>query len=326
MTQKDLISVVIPAYKVEAFLDRCLQTVVNQTYSNLEIILVEDGSPDRCPEICDAWANKDPRVRVIHKTNGGLSDARNAGMSIASGEFVAFVDSDDYLACDMFEKLLEAIEADKSDIAACAVEMVWEDGRPGQLFTVQKRCVLDREQAQAALLSETLLKQPVWYKLYKREVIQGIPFEKGKYHEDVFWSYQVIGRANRVSLIENVGYYYTQRSDSIMGRGYSLDRLDALEAAEKRYDYIAREFPSLEKRARLKVVSNCIYQGQMALKFLERREQKQVFARLEASRKKYRIHYKDYSNYKIKRRLWFDLSRVSLKLTCRLRNTLRIGL
>ena len=136
VSNKACISVIVPVYKVEPYLDRCVQSVVNQTYPNLEIILVDDGSPDQCPVMCDTWAKKDPRIRVIHKKNGGLSDARNAGMAAASGEYISFVDSDDWIAPEMLERLVKALERDDSDIAACAVEMVWEDGRENKTLTV----------------------------------------------------------------------------------------------------------------------------------------------------------------------------------------------
>ena len=325
MNMTDVISVIVPIYKVESYLDRCIQSIVGQTYPNLEIILVDDGSPDRCPAMCDDWAKKDSRIMVIHKENGGLSDARNAGMRAAKGEYLAFVDSDDYIAPDMLESLLRAIEQDRSDIAACTVEMVWEDETPSRLLTVNKRCVLDRNKAQAALLNETLLKQPVWYKLYKRTLICEIPFEVGKYHEDVFWSYQAVGCASRVSLVDKIGYYYTQRTGSIMGAGYSLKRLDAMEAYEKRYQYVSREFPELEQKARVKILLSCIYNGQMALRYLENGEKALAFDRLEKIKRRYLIKRKDYAKMPVKRRLWLDLARFSLTLTCRIRNALNIG-
>ena len=131
----ELISIVVPVYKVEPYLDKCVSSIVNQTYKNLEIILVDDGSPDNCPVMCDAWAEKDNRIRVIHKPNGGLSDARNAGMSAATGELIAFVDSDDWIAPDMYEKLYHRLTEDGSDIAACGVQMVWEDNTPPRMLT-----------------------------------------------------------------------------------------------------------------------------------------------------------------------------------------------
>ena len=319
------ISVVVPVFNVERYLDRCLQSIVNQSYPNLEIILVDDGSEDDSPAICEEWTKKDHRITAIHKENGGLSDARNTGMAAAAGEYIAFVDSDDWIAPEMLERLLDAIQRDKSDVAACAAEMVWEDGTPGRLLTVSKNALLGREEAQEALLKESLLKQPVWYKLYKRALIRDLPFKTGKYHEDVFWSYQAIGRANAVSLIDYTGYYYVQRADSIMGQGYSLSRLDALEAIEERYIYMQDHFPKLETEARLSILSNCIYHGQMAMKYLNNAERKEAFRKLESIKARYTFCRSDYQGKAFKRRLWFDMGRISLPVTCRIRNMLNIG-
>ena len=141
------ISVIVPVYKVEAYLDKCISSIANQTYRNLEIILVDDGSPDNCPAMCDTWAEKDSRIRVIHKTNGGLSDARNAGMAIATGELMTFVDSDDWIAPDMCEHLYQRLAGDNSDIATCGVQMVWEDKTPSRTLTRESSCVLNQEEA-----------------------------------------------------------------------------------------------------------------------------------------------------------------------------------
>lgn len=188
----ELISIVVPVYKVEPYLDKCISSIVNQTYKNLEIILVDDGSPDNCPAMCDAWAEKDNRIRVIHKPNGGLSDARNAGMSVATGELMAFVDSDDWIAPDMYEKLYHRLTEDGSDIAACGVQMVWEDNTPPRMLTRPGSRTLNRDEAMQAIIEESCLKQPVWYKLYKSKLVRDIRFPVGKYHEDVFWSYQAV--------------------------------------------------------------------------------------------------------------------------------------
>ena len=326
MLTNNLISVIVPVYKVEAYLDRCVQSIIDQTYADLEIILVDDGSPDNCPAMCDAWAERDGRIRVIHKENGGLSDARNAGMAAATGEYIAFVDSDDWIAPEMFERLVKALQIDGSDIAACTVEMVWEDNTPSQLLTVQMNGVLDRQEAQKALLEESLLKQPVWYKIYRRDKIKDIAFEVGKYHEDVYWSYQAIGNANRVSLIDYIGYFYFQRPGSIMGERYSLKRLDAIEAFERRYQYIKRYFPELEREAKLSVVGNCIYYGQMVLRYLPREERRQAMRYLNEVKDRYPIKHEEYADQKITHRLWLDLSKISLNLVCKTKNALGIGL
>ena len=122
-----LISIIIPVFRVEKYLDQCIRSVCGQTYANLEIILIDDGSPDKCPGICEQWGEKDRRVKVIHKINGGLSDARNAGMKTATGVYVGFIDSDDWISPEMYERLLSAMESNRCDIACCAVEKFWDD-------------------------------------------------------------------------------------------------------------------------------------------------------------------------------------------------------
>ncbi len=326
ISTEDIISVIVPVYKVEPYLDRCVQSIIDQTYGNLEIILVDDGSPDNCPAMCDTWAEKDSRIKVIHKANGGLSDARNAGMATATGEYIAFADSDDWIAPEMLRKLYDALQRDDSDIAACTVQMVWEDSTPSELLTVQTNRVLDSLEAQEALLRESLLKQPVWYKLYRRETIDGILFEVGKQHEDVYWSYQAVGRTRRVSIIDYIGYYYYQRAGSIMGEGYSMKRLDAIEAYERRYRYLSSHFPELECAARLSIMSGCIYHGQMAFKYLLPKESKQALDYLSSVKAKYKIKRSEYSKRKITHRLWLDLARVSLPVACRVKNSLGAGL
>ena len=214
-----LISVIVPVYNVEKYFDKCIQSIVEQTYNKLEIILVDDGSTDSCSQKCDEWGKKDQRIIVIHKKNGGLSDARNCGLKAASGEYIGFVDSDDWIAPEMYEKLKSALGEDDSDISACTVRTTEESGELRELLTIKKRAVLSRLQAQKALLEETDLKQPVWYKLYRKHTLDGVLFEKGKQHEDVYWSYLVVGSAKRISLIEYEGYFYRQRQKSIMGKG-----------------------------------------------------------------------------------------------------------
>ena len=326
MSKPEMISVIIPVYNVELYLDRCVQSVVSQTHNELEIILVDDGSTDNCPTICDAWGQKDSRIKVIHKPNGGLSDARNAGMAAASGDYIAFVDSDDWIAPEMLKRLIQTMKKDSSDIAACSVRMVWEDDRPDRMLTVRTNCVLDRQEAQRALLEEKLLKHPVWYKLYKRETIQNIPFEKGKYHEDVFWSYQVIGNAARISLIDYIGYFYTQRSASIMGAAYSQKRLDAIEAHERWYCYLEDRFPELRAEACLCLWEKCIYHGQMVLRCLSQKEQGEAFAKIDQVIKKHNLKWPDFSAKPMKRKIWLVMAKVSLRLTCRIKNAIGIGM
>ena len=325
MKQLPLISVIVPIYKVEDYLDRCVSSIVNQTYSNLEIILVDDGSPDHCPAMCDAWAAKDARIKVIHKQNGGLSDARNAGMAATTGELLGFVDSDDWIAPDMYERLYQRLTEDHSDMAACGVEMVWEDGTGSRMLTRPGSRVLEREEAMRAIIEESWLKQPVWYKLYKTALVRDIPFPIGKCHEDVFWSYQAVGAANRVSVFDSPCYFYRQRSNSIMGVGYSLKRLDALEARAKRFQYIQANFPGLVAIERTTFLFFCLYSLQMAQKYLSGGEYQTAALQIKRTVREMKLLH-GHGNMSLKQRLWTTLATMSLGLTCRLRNILHIGL
>ena len=321
-----LISIIVPVYKVEKYLNRCVKSIVDQTYENLEIILVDDGSPDNCPAICDAWSERDSRIQVIHKENGGLSDARNAGIKVSSGELIGFVDSDDWLSIDMYQYLYEAMKADNSNIAACGVEMVWEDGTPSRMLTKVGSRVLSKEEAMRAIIEESWLKQPVWYKLYKIELVRDIPFPIGKYHEDVFWSYRVIGRANQVSVIDHTGYYYWQRSGSIMGEKYSVKRLDAIEALENRQVYLENNFPELTSTARCSLWFSCMYQGQKTLREMPRAEQIDVMQYLSNVVRRNAFSWQSLNKLKPKEIIWISLARVSLKVACRIRNVFGVGL
>lgn len=317
------VSIIVPVYKVEPYLDKCVSSIVNQTYTNLEIILVDDGSPDNCSAKCDVWAKKDSRIRVIHKPNGGLSDARNAGMAVATGELMAFVDSDDWIAPDMYEYLYRRLAEDNSDIAACGVQMIWEDKTPSRALTREGSCVLNQEEAMQAIIEESWLKQPVWYKLYKTALVRDILFPKGKYHEDVFWSYQAVGRAQRVSVSDHIGYYYLQRGGSIMGEGYSLKRLDAVEAKVQRCAYMQERFPALSPLAVKDIWFTCIYHGQLAMRTLDISAAKEIVAYLKGV---LRVHSFSSETCSIKERIWLDMARNGLATTCRVRNMLRIGL
>ena len=317
-----LISVIVPVYKVEKYLDKCVSSIVNQTYKNLEIILVDDGSPDNCPAMCDAWAEKDNRIRVIHKQNGGLSDARNAGMKIASGEFIGFVDSDDWIVSDMYQHLYEIMTDDRSDIAVCGALMVWEDGRT-QKLTRDGSCVLNREDAMRAIIEESWLKQPVWNKLYRTEKIRDITFPVGKYHEDVFWSYRAVGMADRVSVSDKVGYYYLQRDGSIMDERYSPKRLDAVDAKVQRCAYIQRCFPKLHELAIKNLGFTCIYQGQLAMRELPSNAALKIVSYLQGILKDNPVHMQECC---IKEKMWLRIASKHLFMVCCFRNMLHIGL
>lgn len=321
----DLISIIVPVYKVEAYLGRCVQSIVDQTYTNLEIILVDDGSPDRCPQMCDEWAKRDRRIRVIHKENGGLSDARNAGMAAATGEYVAFVDSDDWLAKAFIENLYNAVVSNDCEVAGCVFRMT--DRMQEEESTAEANVIriVDRYTAVGDLIDDKI-RQVVWNKLYKRALIQNIPFEKGKLHEDEFWSYQVLGQITGYTEIDYIGYFYFQRPESIMGNSYSLRRLDALQAKENRQYYLQKYMPNLADHGQRNLFFTCVYHGQLALKYLKDSERKTALELLKKKSRQWRLSPEQKKAMRITHKAWAYMAEFSLHMACRIRNLLSIGL
>lgn len=323
--ESPLISVIVPVYKVENYLERCIKSIVGQTYSNIEIILVEDGSPDRCPDICDEWKKKDERIKVIHKENGGLSDARNVGIRAATGEYFVFVDSDDWVSRDFIKTLYINVYATSADICECEIirtsSEVFENGK--EEADLNPVCY-ETKQALGLLIQDTIFHQHVWNKIYKRECLIGIPFEKGKINEDEFWTYQIFGRAKKVSKIPQKLYYYFQREESIMGMGFSLKRLDALEAKRERQRYIDEIYPELSSISRINMIQSCMYSGQMTLLHLNQEEIKQAV-------KVIRLYFKDAANDTVSLpisktyKIWISMAKINFIAVCKLRNWLKIG-
>lgn len=317
------ISIIVPVYGVEKYVNRCIQSIVNQTYKNIEIILVDDGSPDNCPLICDEWAKEDLRIKVIHKKNGGLSDARNVGLQIASGELIGFVDSDDWISEDMYQLLYEDMVNNDSDISACGVKIIWEDNK-FELLTPEGSYLFNQQEAMEAIIKETKLKQPVVYKLYKSDLIKDIMFPVGKYHEDVFWSYKAIGKAHKVSIFDTPCYFYFQRKNSIMGSTYSLKRLDSLEAKLERLKFIENNFPDLEEIAKWDLWFSCMYSLQLAMKHLSIQEYRTARNKIYGIINEIRS-LQCIKNISVKEKGWFLLSKITFEQTCRLRNLLKVG-
>lgn len=212
-----LISVIVPIYKVEPYLRRCLDSIVNQTYTNLEIILVDDGSPDGCPAISDEYAAKDSRIIVIHKENGGLSDARNAGLDICKGEYISFVDSDDWVEPDYIELLFNAIKAEQNSISVCNHIQFDKKGTVYSSEFLEKE-VLSSNDALSILIKKAPIQFILsWGKLFPKKIFDKIQFPVGKVHEDQYTSYKTFFFAKKIFCINKHLYHYRKRCDSIMG-------------------------------------------------------------------------------------------------------------
>lgn len=324
MEEQPLISVIVPVYKVEKYLDCCIESIINQTYSNIEIILVDDGSPDNCPTMCDAWAKKDSRIKVIHQANNGSGAARNAALEEARGELISFVDSDDYIAFEMYENLLELMTGD-IDIVECAYTHTCEDKATfdNQVNDVQIYSVGD---AMKEHILDHFFRQIIWNKLYRRNVIGDIKFPVGKSIDDEFWTYRVIAKARNLARTSCRMYAYRQQPDSIMHRAFTLERLQAVEAKCQRLELIKSQFPNLLSQARVNLWYTCLYLGQMSLKYMNETEKKRAFEILNKTWDKHHLVFKDVQDIPKIHQLWAMLTKISVEDTCKLRNYLKIGI
>ncbi len=260
MEQEPLVSIVIPVYKVGRFLDACVESVVAQTYRNLEILLVDDGSPDECPTMCDAWAARDPRVSVIHKTNGGLSDARNAGIAHATGDYIYFADSDDTVAPNLVEDCLKAMREYDADLVMFKFDTISESGRT--LLSDYRHNDFDQVQVLEPVEAVKMqVKAEIdgyfWSFFAPASTYQGtgFSFPVGRKIEDLSRICNVIGEATRVVRIPEVLYHYRMREGSITA---SLDpklMRDWMRAADDREEYIDARFPELKRFMKLQQLS-----------------------------------------------------------------------
>lgn len=235
------ISVVVPIYNVEKYLPRCIESLLAQTHQKLEIILVDDGATDRSPKICEEYARKDSRIKVIHKENGGLSDARNAGTKAATGKYIGFVDSDDFLMPDMYEKLIQALEAHDGDIAVCNYCYVDEDGKALAERNVNlpiKDEVLSGKDAVKNLVGpDYAYWVTAWNRLYRSEIAKSVPFPQGKIHEDEYTAHMFYDKAEKVVGVSAAAYQYVVRENSIMTKKYGTRNLDYIDALNGRILY-----------------------------------------------------------------------------------------
>lgn len=239
-----LISVIVPVYKTESYLARCINSIINQTYKNLEIILIDDGSPYQCGMICDEYAARDPRIKVIHQQNAGLSTARNAGLKIASGHYIGFVDSDDWIDADMFEILYKGASTFKAQIAICG--FYYAGGRKHKEVREKDITLYNRRDALNNLLRDETVTNHVWNKLFKKELFEGIYFPDGRNYEDRVVTYKLFEKAERIVFLNSSKYYYLRRDDSITGAWTVKSQMDKTILMYERYNDLIKRYP-LEK-------------------------------------------------------------------------------
>lgn len=242
MNDLPLLTIIVPIFNVELYLKKCIKSIINQTYKNLEIILVNDGSTDEGAEICNEFSKMDERITVIHKENGGLSEARNFGLDISNGEYIGFVDGDDWIELGMYESLMLYTLKYKSDITECNVNFIYDNYIKKDSF---KNLVIlkDKETIENFLDRSIDIKGNVWSKVYKRNIIENIRFPIGKLHEDAYFTYKALYLSEKYLRIAYNGYNYLQNRDgSIMsGETNKKNILHVLEAFEERNIFFANK-------------------------------------------------------------------------------------
>lgn len=244
-----LISVIVPVYKVEQYLDQCIESLLNQTYSNLEILLIDDGSPDGCPAMCDGHAARDSRIKVIHKQNGGLADTRNTGIDAATGDMIAFLDSDDWLAPETYEEQVRAFQQDPElDIVCCAAGRILDGKEVEQEFVYYPTGTVKpgREIAKRMLLDE--IGSQAVKGLYKRYCWDGVRFPLGRLYEDIPTTYKAFVKARKIAFIAEPFYKYRMNDESISHTPKAIKPYHIYLGFKDHYLFAAEHFPEIATR------------------------------------------------------------------------------
>lgn len=259
----NLVSIIIPVYNVEQYLNRCISSIVNQTYPNLQIILVDDGSPDNCPKICDLWKKKDSRIEVIHKENGGLSSARNAGLHCAKGDYVLFVDSDDWISINMIEEMIKAMNKNNVDMVVCQFVKAYPNGKVAQQESHHGNKILNVKDTICLLLYDNQITNHVWRNLYKRNLLPNNLFPEGMNYEDVYVMASLFLLCKKILYLDKAYYYYFQNNSGIVRTITYKNCCDHYRALENSYSSILKRYPNLaqnineaRKRNNLTIIIN----------------------------------------------------------------------
>ncbi|MBQ6972329.1 MAG: glycosyltransferase [Synergistaceae bacterium] len=259
MSDTPLISVVIPVYKVEQYLNECVDSVINQTYENLDIILVDDGSPDNCPAMCDDYARKDSRIRVIHKPNGGLSDARNSGIDIAHGEYITFIDSDDYVSRTYVEQLCTIMKASSAGIVQCVHSS--EAHEVNDAVSTSYEIYSPHDAIKIALRNKRIARA-AWGKLYKLSMFaenERLRYPEGLVMEDLYVMPEIFDAAGSFALTDSTKYFYRLRDDSIWLKPFDSSKLDYFTSIAHVKDYLTHTHPDLLAEAEYEEISNSVF-------------------------------------------------------------------
>ena len=259
------VSIIVPVYKVEKYLEECLDSLKNQTYNNLEIILCDDESPDRCPQICEKYAKQDKRFKVLHKKNGGAASARNAGLEIATGDYIGFVDSDDLVKKDYIYHLVEILEINNADISVCSFSNMYVNREDA--VKMEKEGYYSPEQYLERFLWDWKCGL-IWNKLFRKELVQNIRFPEGHVIDDEFFTYRLVMNARKIVVEDIPLYRYRQRKSGVMKQGRQNKILmDRKEYFPERYERVVQNYPKLNKKYLENLSDNIIRLVREAVQF-----------------------------------------------------------
>lgn len=319
-----LVSIIIPAYNVESYIEECIKSLINQTYQNIEVIIIDDGSTDKTLNIIKKYKDLDSRIVYLVQENSGMSKARNKGIEYSNGEYISFIDSDDIVCSNFISLLVKNIENGDYDISVCDY-FKFSDNMNLNVESNDSSCLMfSSNEGMKLILKDELLGQMVWNKLYKSELVKRVRFIDNKYHEDTFWTYEIIGNSKKIIYTSFKLYGYRQRVGSIMNRPYFEKRVDEIYATISRRNYVKINYPNLIIEASLSIANCCLYHYQLIDK-QKPNEYKKIKNKIFLLFKQENLdHYFRYANFK--QMIWFYLFSYIPNLTCKLRNFFNIGI
>lgn len=304
---KPIISIIVPIYNVEKYLPKCIESILNQTFKEFELILVDDGSPDNSGAICDKYAEKDKRIRVIHKANGGLSSARNIALDTAIGEYIGFVDSDDYIDKYMYENLYKLCVETNSDIGVCNfVRELNGEIRNKEFKLIVKE--FNNLEAMRELFKGILYRFSACNKLFKRECINEIRFPEGRIHEDLSTTYKVFSNAKKVVYTSYGGYIYIKRENSILTSTFNENRLQAFDGWNEILEFMLSNYRQLENEVIAAFSYACIDNIYYVLNQVKDKEKRNEYIEV------IKIYSKRYSNEINKNRLLTNKNKITINI------------
>lgn len=275
MKNRPIISIIVPIYNVESYLERCIESILNQSFKEFELILVNDGSTDSCKDICNEYKKRDSRIVVVNKKNEGVSSARNLGLDLAKGEYIGFIDPDDFINKDMYKILFDTIQANNSDMVICDYYKVNEDdinkfrNLKCNCENIKIKNLNNLESIDNLFLTGEKFIY-AWNKLYKRELFNDLRYEKGRIYEDEYLAHRILYKCNKVSIIEAKIYYYVQRKGSLVNSPFTVRRFDKVYAIKDRVDFLReKKLTNLEDKAEKSFIDYFVWNYFVAYQRLE---------------------------------------------------------